>query len=65
VLGQDASEKITSESGGDHVRAMAQAREKPTDEINRLRSPRENPDKANGLTWTDWLMTLQPKKSLS
>jgi len=56
VLGQDASEKITAESGGDHVRAMAQAREKFTDEINRVRSFWENPDRANGLTWTDWLM---------
>jgi hypothetical protein len=56
VLGQDASEKIVAESGGDHVRAMAQAREKFTDEINRLRAFWENPDKSNGLTWTDWLM---------
>lgn len=56
VLGQDASEKITAESGGDHVRAMAQARDKFTDEINRLRAFWENPDRANGLTWSDWLM---------
>lgn len=56
VLGQDASEKIVAEIGGDHVRAMAQARENFTEEINRLRSFWENPDKANGLTWTDWLM---------
>ena len=56
VLGQDASEKIVAEIGGDHVRAMAQARENFTDEINRLRSFWENPDKANGLTWSDWLM---------
>lgn len=56
VLGTDASEKISAESGGDHVRAMAQARDKFTDEINRLRAFWENPDKANGLTWTDWLM---------
>lgn len=56
VLGTDASEKIVTESGGDHVRAMAAAREKFTDEINRLREFWENPDKANGLTWTDWLM---------
>ena len=55
VLGQDASEKITAESGGDHVRAMAKAREKFTDEINRLREFWETPDKANGLTWADWL----------
>ena len=55
VLGQDASEKISSESGGDHVRAMAKAREKYTDEINRLREFWENPDKANGYTFADWL----------
>lgn len=57
VLGQDASEKIVAEIGGDHVRAMAQARENFTEEINRLRTFWENPDRANGLTWTDWLMT--------
>jgi len=55
VLGNDASEKIVSESGGDHVRAMARAREKYTDEIARLREFWESPDKANGLLWNDWL----------
>ena len=55
VLGNDASEKIAAESGGDHVRAMAKAREKYTDEINRLREFWEVPDKANGYTWQDWL----------
>ena len=55
VLGADASEKIAAESGGDHVRAMAKAREKYTDEINRLRVFWENPDKANGYTWQDWI----------
>ena len=55
VLGTDASEKISAESGGDHVRAMARAREKYTDEINRLREFWETPDKQNGLTWNDWL----------
>ena len=55
VLGGDASEKIAAESGGDHVRAMAKAREKYTDEINRLRTFWENPDKANGYTWQDWI----------
>ena len=55
VLGSDASEKIAAESGGDHVRAMAKAREKYTDEINRLRVFWENPDKANGYTWQDWI----------
>jgi hypothetical protein len=56
VLAQDASEKIAAESGGDHVRAMAKAREKYTDEIDRLRTFWETPDKANGLTFSDWLM---------
>jgi hypothetical protein len=56
VLATDASEKIAAESGGDHVRAMAKAREKYTDEINRMREFWENPDRANGLTFTDWLM---------
>jgi hypothetical protein len=55
VLGADASEKIAAESGGDHVRAMAKAREKYTDEINRLREFWEAPDKANGYTWNDWI----------
>jgi len=55
VLGADASEKIAAESGGDHVRAMAKAREKYTDEINRLREFWEAPDKANGYTWQDWI----------
>jgi hypothetical protein len=56
TLGTDASEKIAAEAGGDHVRAMAKAREKYTDEINRIREFWENPDKANGLTFADWLM---------
>lgn len=55
VLGQDASEKIMSESGGDHVRAMVKARADFNDEIYRLKTFWENPDKANGLTFTDWL----------
>jgi hypothetical protein len=56
VLGTDASEKIAATSGGDHVRAMAKAREKYTDEINRMRQFWENPDRSNGLTFSDWLM---------
>ena len=55
VLGNDASEKIVAQSGGDHVRAMAKAREDYNDEIDRVRTFWENPDKANGLTFTDWL----------
>ena len=56
VLANDASEKIVADSGGDHVRAMAQARQEYTDEINRLREFWENPDRSNGLTFSDWLM---------
>jgi hypothetical protein len=56
VIGTDASEKIAATSGGDHVRAMAKAREGLNDEIDRVRTFWENPDRANGLTFTDWLM---------
>lgn len=54
VLSQDASERITAETGKDHVRAMADARQKFTPEIDRLRQFWEQPDRANGLTWSDW-----------
>ena len=56
TIAEDASEKIISEIGGDHVRAMAQAREKFSEDIYRARQFWENPDKANGLTFIDWLM---------
>jgi hypothetical protein len=56
VLATDASEKIAADSGGDHVRAMAKARSEFTDEIARLRTFWENPDRSNGLTFSDWLM---------
>jgi hypothetical protein len=55
VLGQDAAEKIGAESGTDHIRALAQARQKFNNEIDRVRTFWENPDKANGLTFADWL----------
>jgi hypothetical protein len=55
VLSDDASERISAESGKDHVRAMAEAREKFTDDIARLRAFWEQPDRANGYTWGDWL----------
>lgn len=58
VLSEDASERISADSGKDHVRAMADAREQFTDEITRLRTFWEQPDKSNGLTWSDWLTTL-------
>jgi hypothetical protein len=56
VLAEDASEKIIAEIGGDHTRAMSQARTKFSDEIYRLRTFWENPDRANGLTFIDWMM---------
>ena len=55
VLSEDASERIAADSGKDHVRAMADAREKYTEDIARLRAFWEMPDKANGLIWSDWL----------
>ena len=56
TIAEDASEKIISEIGGDHTRAMSQARTKFSDEIYRLRTFWENPDRANGLTFIDWMM---------
>ena len=56
TIAEDASEKIISEIGGDHVRAMAKAREKFADDIYRCRTFWENPDKSNGYTFIDWLM---------
>jgi hypothetical protein len=55
VLGQDAAEKIGSDSGKDRVRALASAREGLDDEINRIRTFWENPDKSNGYTFADWI----------
>lgn len=55
VLSDDASERIAAESGKDHVRAMAEARESFTEDIARLRAFWENPDKANGYTYNDWM----------
>ena len=54
VLSESASERIIAESGGDHIRAMAKAREKFAPEIARLRSFWETPDPQNGLNFTDW-----------
>ena len=55
VLSDAASEKIIAESGGNHLRAMADARAKFTPEIARLRKFWETPDPANGLSFVDWL----------
>lgn len=55
VLAEDSAEKIISEIGGTHVRAMTVARERYTEEISRLRQFWEQPDKANGLLFNEWL----------
>jgi len=55
VLTDAASERISAESGGNHLRAMADAREKFAPEIARMRKFWETPDPANGLGFTDWL----------
>lgn len=55
VLSQTATERIMAESGGNHLRAMAEAREKFSPEIARLRKFWETPDPQNGLSFVDWL----------
>lgn len=56
VLGEDAVEKVMAESGEkSSIRAMQLAKDKYSDEINRLRQFWEMPDKANGLIFADWL----------
>lgn len=55
VLSEGASERIIAESGGNHLRAMSEAREKFAPEIARLRKFWETPDPQNGLSFVDWL----------
>ena len=55
VLGEDASEKLTAEIGGNHVRAQQEARERYTEDIDRARQFWEMPDRSNGLSFSDWL----------
>jgi hypothetical protein len=55
VLAEDASEKLINEIGGTRVRAMNEARQRFTEDITRLRSFWEQPDKANGIVFADWL----------
>jgi len=55
VVAESATEKIVREAGGNHLRAMANAREKFNPEIARLRSFWEVPDRQNGLIFQDWL----------
>ena len=55
VLSDSASERIIAETGGNHLRAMAEAREKFAPEIARMRAFWETPDPQNGLAFVDWL----------
>lgn len=60
VLAEDSAEKIIAEIGGTQVRAASIARERFTGEIDRLRQFWEQPDKANGMLFYDWLnMSLE------
>ena len=56
VIAEDASEKIIAEIGGEHTRAMSKARESFAEEIYRLKTFWNNPDRSNGLTFIDWMM---------
>ena len=55
VLSESASERIIAEAGGNHLRAMAEVREKLAPEIARMRQFWETPDPQNGLAFVDWL----------
>ena len=55
VLAEDAAEKLISEIGGSRSRAMVEARKRYTEEINKAKQFWEQPDKANGLIFIDWL----------
>jgi hypothetical protein len=55
VLGEDATDKIIAEIGGDRLRAAEAARLQFNDEISRMRQFWEQPDKSNGLIFADWL----------
>ena len=55
VLGEDSAEKIISEIGGTRARAMIEARDRYTEDINKAKQFWEQPDKANGLIFSDWL----------
>jgi hypothetical protein len=60
VLSEAATERIISESGGNHLKALADAREELSPEIGRLRKFWETPDPQNGLAFVDWLsMSLE------
>ena len=55
VLSEDSGEKIISDIGGNQVRAAEQARAIFNEEINRMKDFWKQPDKQNGLLFSDWL----------
>lgn len=55
VLAEDAAEKLISEIGGTRARAMIEARQRYTSDINNAKQFWEQPDKSNGLIFADWL----------
>ena len=55
VLAEDSAEKIIEEIGGNQIRAAGEARQRFNGDISRMREFWEQPDKANGLGFTDWL----------
>lgn len=55
VISDSASERLVAEGGGNHTRAMAEARKKYSEEIARIRKFWETPDPQNGLSFVDWL----------
>lgn len=58
TFSEAASEMITNEAGGDHVRAMQRARDKYTEDIARMRVFWQIPDRVNGMSFKDWLNML-------
>lgn len=60
VLSDAATERIIAESGGNHLQALAKAREALAPEIGRLKKFWDTPDPQNGLSFVDWLnMSLE------
>jgi hypothetical protein len=56
VLGQDAAEKVMAETGEkSYNRAMALAKDKYGDDINKAKQFWEVPDVSNGMIFADWL----------
>ena len=58
TLSDSASEKIIAQSDGNHLQAMAKAREKFVTEIDRLVDFWVMPDKAEGLTFPEWIKVM-------